>query len=157
MLEGGDMIVGLYNLPTLELPDNIKIKRAFAGDKETILKFVEQNFQKNWVYEVEHSLMQEVSKCFIATENGEVIGFACYDASARGFFGPIGVADNRRGENIGQALLIRTLNAMKEYGYGYAIIGWVSQAEMFYRKTVDAEYIKGGNPENSVYSNLVFM
>lgn len=159
MLEGGDMIVGLYNLPTIKLADSIKIKRAFAGDKDTILKFVEHNFQKNWVYEVEHSLMQEASKCFIATENGEIIGFACYDVSARGFFGPIGVADTRRGENIGQALLIRTLNAMREYGYGYgyAIIGWVSQAEMFYKKTVGAEYIKGGNPENSVYSNLVFM
>ena len=157
MLKGGDMIVGLYHLPTAELSNSIKIKRAFVGDKETILKFVEENFQKNWVYEVEHTLMQEVSKCFIATENGKVIGFACYDASARGFFGPIGVAPERRGENIGQALLIRTLNAMREYGYGYAIIGWVSEAEMFYKKTVGAEYIIGGQPENSVYSTLVFM
>ena len=46
---------------------------------------------------------------------------------------------------------------MREYGYGYAIIGWVSEAEMFYRKAVGAEFIKAGNPENSVYSNLVFM
>ena len=45
---------------------------------------------------------------------------------------------------------------MKEYGYGYAVIGWVGDAEMFYRKTVDAEFIKGGNPENSVYSNMIF-
>lgn len=53
--------------------------------------------------------------------------------------------------------MIRTLNAMREYGYGYAIIGWVSEAENFYRKTVGAEYIKGGNPENGVYSNLIMM
>lgn len=157
MLEGGDMIVGLYNLPTVKIDEKIKIKRAFIGDKEAILKFVEEHFQKNWIYEVEHSLMQDVLKCFIATEYGKVIGFACYDASAKGFFGPIGVNPERRKENIGNALLVRTLNAMKEYGYGYAIIGWVSEAEMFYRKSVGAEYIKGGNPENSVYSNLVFM
>lgn len=157
MLKGGDMIAGLYSLPETEIPESIKIKRAFVGDKETILRFVEENFQKNWVYETEHSLMQEVSKCFIATENGKVIGFACFDASAKGFFGPIGVAPDRRGENIGKALLIRTLNTMREYGYAYAIIGWVSDAENFYRKAVGAEYIKGGNPENSVYSNLVFM
>ena len=157
MLEGGDMIVSLYHLPEINCRENIKIKRAFVGDKEAILAFVEKYFQRNWVYEVEHSLMETVSKCFIATENGKVIGFACYDSSAKGFFGPIGVDPERRGEQIGQALLIRTLNAMKEYGYGYAIIGWVSEAEMFYRKTVSAEYIKGGNPENSVYSNLVFM
>lgn len=157
MLEGGDMIVSLYNLPEVKINENIKIKRAFVGDKDTILNFVGKHFQKNWIYEVEHSLMEEVSKCFIATENGKVIGFACYDSSAKGFFGPIGVEPTRRGEQIGQALLIRTLSAMKEYGYAYAIIGWVSEAEMFYRKTVGAEFIKGGNPENSVYSNLVFM
>ncbi len=157
MIEGGDMIVSLYNLPTVECRGNIKIKRAFVGDKETILTFVEKYFQKNWVYEVEHALMDEMSKCFIATEDGKLLGFACYDSSAKGFFGPIGVDPSRRGERIGQALLLRTLNAMREYGYGYAIIGWVSEAEMFYRKTVGAEFIKGGNPERSVYSNLIFM
>lgn len=157
MLDGGDMIVGLYNLPEAKLEENIKIKRAFVGDKETILKFVGDNFQKSWIYEVEHSLMQEVSKCFIATENGKVVGFACYDASAKGFFGPIGVDPGSRKKNIGNALLIRTLNAMREYGYGYAVIGWVSDAQMFYRNAVGAEYIKGGNPENSVYSNFIFM
>ena len=46
---------------------------------------------------------------------------------------------------------------MREYGYAYAIIGWVSEAEQFYRKTVGAEFIKGGNPENSVYAYLFFM
>lgn len=157
MLEGSDMIVGLYSLPELDEINGIKLKRAFVGDKETILGFVEKNFRKNWVYEAEHSLMAEVSKCFIATENGEIVGFACFDSSAKGFFGPIGVLPSKRGEGVGKALLLRTLYAMKEYGYAYAIIGWVSEAEQFYRKTVGAEFIKGGNPENSVYSNLVFM
>lgn len=157
MINGCDMIVNLTNLPEMSINSKVKIKRAFVGDKETILEFVESNFQKNWVYEVEHALMADVSKCFIATENGEIIGFACYDSSSKGFFGPIGVLEERRGENIGQALLVRTLHAMKEYGYGYAIIGWVSEAEQFYRKTVGAEFIKGGNPENSIYSNLIFM
>ena len=127
------------------------------GDKETILEFVKKNFQRNWVYEVEHALMEPVSKCYIATENGKILGFACFDSSAKGFFGPIGVDPERRGEDIGKMLLVKTLESMREYGYGYAIIGWVSEAEQFYKKTVGAEYIKGGNPENSVYSNLVFM
>lgn len=157
MLKGGDMIVGLTNLPTYTVADGVKLKKAFVGDKNTILSFVRENFQSNWEYEVEHALMQSPGKCFIATENGKVVGFACYDASAKGFFGPIGVLPNERNKNIGTALLVRTLEAMREYGYGYAIVGWVSEAEMFYRKTVGAEYIPGGNPENSVYSNLVFM
>lgn len=102
--------------------------------------------------------MQSPGKCFIATKKGKLLGFACYDASAKGFFGPIGVLTSERGKNIGTLLLLlRTLEAMREYGYGYAIIGWVSEAEQFYRKTVSAEYIKNGEPENSVYSNLIFM
>ncbi|MBP3886656.1 MAG: GNAT family N-acetyltransferase [Cellulosilyticum sp.] len=86
-----------------------------------------------------------------------IIGFACYDASAKGFFGPIGVLPETRKKNVGTALLLHTFEAMRAFGYGYAIIGWVSDAEQFYRKTVGAEYIKGGEPENSIYSNLVFM
>ena len=65
--------------------------------------------------------------------------FACFDSSAKGFFGPIGVLSEYRGKRVGQSLLLKTLYAMKEYGYGYAIIGWVSDAELFYRKTVGAE------------------
>ena len=156
--KGGDMIVGLTNLPKYELTDKkIKLKRAFPGDKEEILNFIKANFQANWIYEVEQSLMQSPGKCFIATRDGKLLGFACYDASAKGFFGPIGVLPSERGKNIGTLLLLRTLESMREYGYGYAIIGWVSDAEHFYRKTVSAEYIKNGEPENSVYSNLIFM
>ena len=157
-MEGNDMITNLYRLPKLEdRKDTIQIKRAFAGDKGAILNFIKSNFSDSWVYEAEHAIMQEVPKCFIAVEDKKVIGFACYDSSAKGFFGPIGVHPDYRGKNVGQSLLLRTLYAMKEYGYGYAVIGWVGDAEMFYRKTVDAEFIKGGNPENNVYSNMILM
>ena len=93
----------------------------------------------------------------IGTTKGKMIGFACYESSAKGFFGPLGVSEEARNKKIGKALLIRTLQAMNEYGYAYAVIGWVSDAEQFYRKTVGAEYIKGGSPENSIYSNLISM
>ena len=156
MLKGNDMIVNLYRLPQVEKIENMtQIKRAFVGDKEAILSFVKQNFSNSWVYEVEHALMQDIPKCFIAVEHKKIVGFACFDSSAKGFFGPIGVSLDCRGKKVGQALLIRTLYEMKEYGYGYAIIGWVNDAEWFYRKTVGAEWIKGGNPENSVYSNMI--
>lgn len=157
MEKSGDMIVGLTHLPAYEIDKEIKIKRAFVGDKEVIMDFIKAHFQTGWAYEAEHALMQEVGKCFIATEHGRILGFACFDSAAKGFFGPIGVAPEGRKKKIGTALLLRTLEAMREYGYGYAVIGWVSDAEQFYRKTVGAEYIKNGNPENSVYSNMVSM
>ena len=155
---GCDMIVGLTNLPKPpQLPPNARIKRAFPGDKRRILEFIKERFSENWVYEAEKAILAEPSKCFIVTIDGVLAGFACYDSSAKGFFGPVGVDPQLRGSGIGATLLIRTLEAMREYGYGYAIIGWVSDAEGFYRKAVGAEFIKGGEPEHSVYSQLIYM
>ena len=98
-MEGNDMITNLYRLPKLEdRKDTIQIKRAFVGDKGAILNFIKSNFSDSWVYEAEHAIMQEMPKCFIAVENKKVIGFACYDSSAKGFFGPIGVHPDYRGK-----------------------------------------------------------
>lgn len=157
MTDTGDMIVGLTNLPSYKIDKSIKIKRTFIGDKDKILEFVSKNFQKNWYYQVELALMQEVSKCFIATCDGEILGFACYDTTAKGFFGPMGVLKSARHRNIGRALLVRALESMRECGYAYAIIGRVDNADTFFKKAVGAEYIKNSNPENSVYSNMIYM
>ena len=152
-----DIIANLNRLPDYDLPEGVKIKRVFPADRGKVLAFIREHLSENWVYESEYAMLQQPAKCFIATENGKIRGFACYDASARGFFGPIGVDESQRGRNLGKALLLRTLAAMREYGYGYAIIGWVGSAEMFYRKVLNAEFIKGGEPENSVYMDMVDM
>ena len=73
--------------------------------------------------EVALALSQQPPTVLIAVEGQTLVGFACYDASARGFFGPTGVDEAARGRGIGEALLIRTLKAMREAGYGYAVIG----------------------------------
>ncbi|HIV91687.1 MAG TPA: GNAT family N-acetyltransferase [Candidatus Eisenbergiella stercoravium] len=157
-MDGHDMIVNLKNIEYHPPEDpGLKIKRAFAGDKEIILRFVRENFSESWAGEAECAILQAPSQCFIATEQGKVLGFACFDVSAKGFFGPIGVLESERGRQIGKYLLLKTLDAMRSAGYGYAIIGWVGDAEGFYRKTVHAEVIPDSSPENSVYANLVRM
>lgn len=153
--KGNDMIVNLTELPEYQLEPSIRIKRAFITDKEEILSFIRDNFNEGWVHETECALLQSPPKCFIATEHGKLLGFACYDASAKGFFGPTGVNQAARGRGVGKALLLRTLEAMREYGYDYAVIGWVDDAEPFYRKTVGAEWIAGGTPDRSVYANRI--
>ena len=155
MLEGCDMIVRLYDLPEVPRIEGIKIKRAFIGNKTAILQFIRETFSDGWACEAERSMLQDVSKVFIAEESGKVVGFACFDSTAKGFFGPVGVAPEMRGKRVGEALLISTLKGMLDYGYGYGIIGWVKDAEMFYRKTVDAEFIKNGEPEKNVYRNML--
>ncbi len=154
-MKGCDMIASLHDLPKPQLEPTVKLKRAFCGDKPEILAFVGEHFSRTWISEAEMALFHR--NCFVATENGEILGFACYDASARGFFGPIGVHPDHRGRGIGKALLLRTLEAMKEDGYAYAIIGWVGSPAPFYQKTVDAEFLNNGNPERSIYANMVRM
>lgn len=153
----GDMLVNLIGIEEKELPEGVKIKRAFPGDMTRILDFVCENFGEGWKGETTYALMQQPPTCYIATIDGKIAGFACYDASAKDFFGPTGVDKNLRGRGIGEALLRRVLVAMREEGYAYAIIGWVGNAKEFYEKTVDAKYIDGGEPQNSVYRNMVKM
>lgn len=154
MSNGCDMIAGIMHLPEYTVAEGVKLKRVFPADKGRVLAFIREHFSEGWAYEAENAIMQPPGKCFIAVENGKVIGFACYDASAKGFFGPIGVDESQRGRGLGKALLIRTMEAMREHGYAYAVIGWVGPAD-FYRRNVGAEFIPGGEPKNSIYSNMI--
>lgn len=76
-------------------------------------------------------------RVFVATQDDAVVGFAAYDIDYRGFFGPTGVLPLHEGKGIGAALLLRTLEAMREVGYLYAIIGAVGPAD-FYSRVCDA-------------------
>ena len=62
-----------------------------------------------------------------------------------GLFGPTRVLDSEQGHGVGTALLLRCLTAMREYGYGYAIIGSVGPVE-FYQKTCNATVIPDSDP-----------
>jgi GNAT superfamily N-acetyltransferase len=81
----------------------------------------------------------------IATRDDTLLGFACFDTSAKGFFGPTGVDPAARGQGIGEALLLATLRAMREDGYAYAVIGDPGPVE-FYKKRLDALEIPGSDP-----------
>ena len=154
-----DMLVRLYDMPKIDMKDQmaeegIKIKRAMALDKGRIVKFIRAHFDSNWEYECEYALFNHPSSCYIAVKDKEIIGFACYDATAPGFFGPTGVSPDMRGKGVGKALLGQCLDSMKEKGYGYAIIGYATDAIDFYKKTVNAMVIEGSTVSHSIYSNM---
>ena len=101
-MAGCDMIANLIQLPREKELDGIKIKRVFAGEKMRVLDYIREHFSEGWVYEAENAIMQH--KCFIATKDGQILGFACYDASAKDYFGPIGVTESTRGTGVGTAV-----------------------------------------------------
>ena len=55
------------------------------------------------------------------------------------------VAQDCHSQGIGKALLLACLNAMKEEGYGYGIIGSAGPVK-FYEKTCGATVIEGSDP-----------
>jgi hypothetical protein len=89
--------------------------------------------------------MRRPPTCFIAIQNDELIGFACHEATAKGFFGPTGVDTVARGKGVGHALLLTTLLDMYAQGYAYGVIGGAGPME-FYRRSVGAVPIEGSEP-----------
>ncbi len=146
-----DMLVKLY---TLELNWNFVAEQEAAGiiirkpigpENHVIIDWVRRCFNPAWASEVDVALHNRPVSCFIALRDIELVGFACYDATALGFFGPTGVAEPERGKGIGKALLLACLLDMKLKGYGYAVIGGAGPVD-FYRKAVGAEVIPDSFP-----------
>jgi predicted N-acetyltransferase YhbS len=88
----------------------------------------------------------------IALEGHALLGFAAWDVTALGFFGPTGVDEGARGKGVGAALLLSVLRAMRGAGYGYAIIG-AAGAPDFFTKVAGAVPIAGSHP--GVYRGLL--
>ena len=143
-----DLLVKLYDLPERSARCrmwDVEVRRAFAAEKRLVAQWVAGNFGERWASECEISFMRSPVACFIATNRLNVLGFASYDATARGFFGPTGVAVDARHKGIGRALLCATLQDMAAQGYAYCIIGATTSVE-FYRHEVNAIEIPDSTP-----------
>ncbi|MGB7340519.1 MAG: GNAT family N-acetyltransferase [Phototrophicaceae bacterium] len=150
-----DMLVKLYALPPIvdtQSQHDITIRRALAPEKHLILPWIREHFSDYWVSECDVALNRQPVSCFIATYEKRLIGFACYDTTRRGFFGPTGVDESVRGRGTGKALLLACLHDMWAQGYGYAVIGGVGPIE-FYEKATGATVIPDSTP--SIYAGLL--
>jgi GNAT superfamily N-acetyltransferase len=146
-----DMLVKLYDLKDdwgfMVKQENrgITIRKPIGPEKHLVVSWVKKHFEEFWASETDQALSNRPVTCFIAIENQSLIGFACYDATALGFFGPTGVLEECRGRGTGKALLLACLLDMRLAGYGYAIIGFVDPIE-FYSKAVGAVEIPDSSP-----------
>lgn len=146
-----DLLVRLYDLPDPPASDamaaaGIVIRRAIPPERHVVTAWILRTFSTPpWVSEVETAFSSLPVTVWIATRGDTLLGFACHDATAKGFFGPTAVAEPERGKGIGEALLFATLRGMREAGYAYAIIGGVGPVK-FYQKRLDAIVIPGSDP-----------
>ncbi len=153
-----DMLVRLMELPDSYPLENklaeekIFIRRPIAPEKSLVKNWVNKHFGTYWANEVDVAFSFQPPRLYIAQKENEILGFACFETTAKNFFGPTGTAENIRGKGIGKALLIKSLNALKEMGYAYAIIGGIGPAD-FYKNTVDAKIIE--HSDVSIYRNML--
>lgn len=152
------MLVRLYDLPESSSgvdalrAGGIDVRRALAPEKHVVVAWVREHFGEGWASECDVSFARLPIACFRAQRGQDVLGFACYDATAKAFFGPTGVLERERKQGIGTALLLVTLQAMAADGYAYGIIGGAGP-QAFYAKAVGAVPIAGSTP--GIYAKLL--
>jgi hypothetical protein len=154
-----DMLVKLYNLCNdwsfLREQESlgVEVRKPIGPEKSLIVDWVKEKFSDAWASETDQAISNHPVSCYIAIQEGRLIGFGCYDATALGFFGPTGVDEGARGRGTGKALLLACLLDMKLKGYGYAVIGAVGPTE-FYHKTVGAVEIPDSTP--SIWKSMLY-
>lgn len=152
-----DLLVSLYspklaNLKRKTDTTGIRIRPALPPEMHVVVDWVRQNFSENWASEVSVAFSRQPIACLIAVEGGKLLGFACYDTTARGFFGPTGVAGESRGRGIGVDLLTASLETMKTLGHAYAFIGDAGPVD-FYAKTIGAVAIPAA--DKGIYEGML--
>jgi len=143
-----DLLVRLYDLPATPAAApalTAVLRRAFAAEKALVSAWVSEHFTRSWASEAEVSFARLPVSCWLAVEEERIVGFACYDATTRGFFGPFGIAEAARSRGLGGALLHATLSDMRAQGYAYAIVGAAAEIE-FYRREAGAIEIPASDP-----------
>ncbi len=147
-----DMLVNLLDLPSisedekrLRDEENVVIRRAVTPDMYRVLDFIEKNSTLSAKGEATVAFSHQPVTLYIATYYDEIVGYACYEATFRSFFGPLRVRDDWQKKGIGRLLLIKALEGLRDMGYIYGVIGFVGPAG-FYRKTVGAVEIPGSTP-----------
>lgn len=154
----GDLLVNLLRVEECKEKKGtlnekgILIRRGIAPEKRRVMRWVEEVFGETWATEVEIAYHNKPITCFVAIKDGEPIGFACYEATNKCFFGPTGVNKEHRGLGIGEVLLCDALIGLKELGYAYGIIGSAGPVG-FYQKACQAMVIEYDTP--NIYETML--
>ena len=155
-----DMLVKLYELPESRegysalAEKGIKIIRPMTPNKTKVVEWVREHFHDGWADEISAAFTRHPVGCFIAydEQNKKILGLGGYDCTYKNYFGPTGVDEQERGRGIGKAILLRCMEAMRDEGYAYAIIGSAGPVH-YYEKCLGATVIEGSVP--GIYKDLI--
>ena len=136
-----DLSAPVYDMAAAEArvaAHGLGVRRAAPGDRAALAGLLAAHWP-SWQAEVDRALNNEPATVFLCEHAGETLAFAAWDANNRGtgWFGPMGTAPGARRRGLGQLLLYRCLDDIRERGLAYATIPWVDPVE-FYRSCAGA-------------------
>ena len=146
-----DLLVNLLKLPPLhplveeQQRAGVAVRRAQAWEATPLRLFMLENFEPGWADEIAVGYSNKPVTVYLAVREQQVLGFAAYECTRRGFFGPMGVTVDERGRGVGRALLVACLWGLREMGYVYGIIGGAGPTA-FYERAVGATVIPDSTP-----------
>jgi GNAT superfamily N-acetyltransferase len=153
-----DLLVKLYDLPACApvqeqvAADGIEIRCALATEKTIVTRWVAEHFAKAWSDECEIAFSRQPVGCTLAVRGKMLVGFCCHAVICPDFLGPLGVLPEWRKHNVGKALLLTSLEALRARGYAYAIIGRAGPVA-FFERAVNATLIAGS--EHGIYRGML--
>jgi ribosomal protein S18 acetylase RimI-like enzyme len=149
-----DMLITLYDLPAAPAPlaAGITVRKPIGPEHDLVTAWIAEHFSRGWASEAGVALSNRPTSLFIATRDDALLGLCCYDGTAKGLVGPIGVLETARGTGVGAHLLRACLTDMVAAGYGYGIVGFVGATD-FFRKVAGAVAVEGSSP--GVYGGML--
>lgn len=102
-----DLLVNLLEIPQPReaelrlLEEGVRVQRALAPDRSEIAAFAETCSDEDYSDEVRAAFANQPATCYIAVKERKLVGFACFEATARDFFGPMAVTNALRKRGVG--------------------------------------------------------
>ena len=142
-----DLLVPLYRLPAVDVPDGMWVGVPLPHRSGSVLDYIGRTFSREWMDEASVAFCRTppTMKVVVFEDTGSIEGFCCWDCTAKGFLGPVGVSPERRGSGAGRSVVLSVLHSMRESGYAYAVIGGAGPVE-FFQRICDARVIEGSEP-----------
>jgi GNAT superfamily N-acetyltransferase len=150
-----DMLIALYALPPQHrkpLDPGVIVRAPLAPEHDLVAAWIARTFTAGWASEARAALARDPCGVVIAVDGQHLLGFCCRHAVAPGFVGPVGVIDDARARGVGAALLLASLERMRQEGHAYAIAGAVG-APGFFERVAGATPIAGSWP--GIYAGML--
>ena len=128
------------------------LRRPLAAESGITIAWVRRHFHRGWADEISPAFHRMPAGLMLAQRGNQIFGFAAWNVTAPGFFGPLGVAKSERGQGLGRALLLAALDGLRAEGHVYAFIGDAADQD-FYARTCGALPLPGGGA--SIYDNML--